>query len=145
MLSSKYVTRNFSSFCKYQKIFPSAKRVLEDYGLDLNGFKNIPILTKSIVLDFISKNKIMIKNRLSELSTAAPVKNAENNTKQQTKFIVQEYMHKNVAVDNLFIDLNINPNVYMKDNQINEKLQKFIRKAGKVSSDKLKFNNISHK
>ncbi len=150
MFQSKYIYKNFSSFVKYQKVFPSAKRLFEDYGLDLSNFKNLPIITKALALDFIMKNKKIMKNKSFETIKSSDLikETIKNKTKEEiniksndNNIMIQEYMHKNVIVDNLFIDLNIQPNEYLVKDKVNDKIQSFINKAGKVSLDKLKLDN----
>lgn len=150
------LSKNFlKSFSKvdYQRIFPSARRIMNEQGIDISKVSDAKVITKEKIMGFM-KEKVLVQTRKPSISfphRGHKVKNIiHEDVKQQetpkievkSGVIVQENMHTLISFDNMIEDLHIDITKLNEENTI-KKLESFILKACYVSLDKvgLKLNH----
>ena len=147
MLSKNSNLKGFSKVA-YQRVFPSAKRLMKEKGIDIKTFSDIHVLTKEKIMSYM-KGVVPTTTRQPEIKFPHRVHNVkeskneeveqskQNNTIiQKTGVILQENMHTSISFDNMIEDLHIDISKLNDDKTLN-KLKSFILKASHVSLDKL--------
>lgn len=143
------LSRNFfKSFSKvaYQRISPSAKRLMNEQGINISELSDIKVITKEKIMGFIKgivatkKPSIAFPHRIHNVKNEAPkeqdVPIISHAIEEKKGIILQENMHTLISFDNMIEDLHIDTSKLNEDKNI-KKLESFILKACNVSLDKV--------